>query len=143
MVGCRVVIPLYGSIPQAMREKMTYLTSFTVPVAWRRQYCGVFEAKYGGVTYYLLDNEYYFKREGLYGHYDDAERFAFSPAPCWKCSRTLILSRMSSTVTIGRAHWRSCITHSSMPTCLDTRILKRFYHPQYPISGRIWARAAQ
>lgn len=77
MVGCRVVMPLYGSIPQALREKMTYLTSFTVPVAWRRQYCGVFEAKYGGVTYYLLDNEYYFKREGLYGHYDDAERFAF------------------------------------------------------------------
>lgn len=77
MVGCRVVMPLYGSVPQEMREKMTYLTSFTVPVAWRRQYCGVFEAKYGGVTYYLLDNEYYFKRDSLYGHYDDAERFAF------------------------------------------------------------------
>jgi starch synthase len=30
------------------------------------------------VTYYFLDNEYYFSRDfGLYGYYDDAERFAF------------------------------------------------------------------
>ena len=56
---------------------MQFITSITVPVAWRRQYCGIFEAKVDGVVYYLLDNQYYFKRCGLYGHYDDAERFAF------------------------------------------------------------------
>ena len=32
------------------------------------------------MTYYFLDNEYYFKRRGLYGFYDDGERFAFSRA---------------------------------------------------------------
>ncbi len=31
----------------------------------------------GDCTYYFIDNEYYFKRGTLYGHYDDAERFAF------------------------------------------------------------------
>ncbi len=77
LVGCRVVLPLYEAVPQELRENMTFLTSFSVPVAWRRQYCGVFEAKHNGVIYYLLDNQYYFKRAGLYGHYDDAERFAF------------------------------------------------------------------
>ena len=77
LVGCRVVMPLYESISQEFRDKMTFLTSLSVPVAWRRQYCGVFEAKVDGVIYYLLDNQYYFKRQGLYGHYDDAERFAF------------------------------------------------------------------
>lgn len=77
LVGCRVVLPLYESVPQELRDTMKFLTSFSVPVAWRRQYCGVFEAKYDGVIYYLLDNQYYFKRNGLYGHYDDAERFAF------------------------------------------------------------------
>ncbi len=77
LVGCRVVMPLYEAVSAELREKMTFLTSFSVPVAWRRQYCGVFEAKVNGVIYYLLDNQYYFKREGLYGHYDDAERFAF------------------------------------------------------------------
>lgn len=77
MVGCRVVMPLYAGISQELRENMRFLTHITVPVAWRRQYCGIFEARADGVIYYLLDNEYYFKRDGLYGYFDDAERFAF------------------------------------------------------------------
>ena len=77
LVGCRIVMPLYEDIPPELRESMKFITSLSVPVAWRRQYCGVFEARSGGVIYYLLDNQYYFKRKGLYGHYDDAERFAF------------------------------------------------------------------
>lgn len=77
MVGCRVVMPLYECISEELRGKMKFLGSYTVPLSWRRQYCGIFEAKVGRVTYYLLDNQYYFKRENLYGYYDDAERFAF------------------------------------------------------------------
>lgn len=77
LVGCRVVLPLYSCIPDELRQKMNFICSITVPVSWRRQYCGIFEAHIDGVIYYLLDNQYYFKRDGLYGHYDDAERFAF------------------------------------------------------------------
>ena len=77
LIGCRVVMPLYDEIPKELKDSMRFVTSLSVPVSWRRQYCGVFEARYGGVIYYLLDNQYYFKRKGLYGHYDDAERFAF------------------------------------------------------------------
>ncbi|MDR1465513.1 MAG: glycogen synthase GlgA [Oscillospiraceae bacterium] len=78
LIGCRVVMPLYDSIRQDLKDSMTFLTHITVPVAWRRQYCGIFEARSGGVIYYLLDNQYYFKRDAqLYGYYDDAERFAF------------------------------------------------------------------
>ncbi len=76
-VDCRVVMPLYGDIAQSLKDQMYYLMNFTVPVGWRSQYCGVFEAHYNGVMYYFIDNEYYFKRSGLYGFYDDAERFAF------------------------------------------------------------------
>lgn len=76
-IGCRVVMPLYEDIKEEYKSQMKFLGSLSVPVSWRRQYCGVFEAKYNGVTYYLLDNQYYFKRKGLYGYYDDAERFAF------------------------------------------------------------------
>jgi len=76
-VGCRVIMPLYSCVSEEMRQKMTFICNITVPVAWRRQYCGVFEAHIDGVIYYLIDNQYYFKRDGLYGHYDDAERFAF------------------------------------------------------------------
>lgn len=77
LIGARVVMPLYDTISQELKDKMTFLTSISVPVAWRRQYCGIFEAKANGVIYYLLDNQYYFKRDGIYGYYDDAERFAF------------------------------------------------------------------
>ena len=77
LIGCRIVMPLYNEIPENFKENMRFLTSFSVPVSWRRQYCGVFEARYNGVVYYFLDNQYYFDRKGLYGHYDDAERFAF------------------------------------------------------------------
>lgn len=75
-VDCRVVMPLYGNI--RFRDTMEYVTNFIVPVGWRRQYCGLFVAVRDGVTFYFLDNEYYFKRDkNLYGYYDDGERFAF------------------------------------------------------------------
>ncbi len=73
----RVILPLYGDLSDEWRRKLKYITNFTVPVGWRNQYCGLFELTRQGVTYYFLDNEYYFKRHGLYGFYDDGERFAF------------------------------------------------------------------
>ena len=76
-VECRVVLPLYSGIKPQLREKLEYVTHFNVPLSWRNQYCGLFKADVDGVTYYLLDNEYYFKRDGIYGFYDDAERFVF------------------------------------------------------------------
>ena len=72
----RVVLPLYKDM-RFERDKLTFLGSFNVDLSWRNQYCGVFERVYQGVTFYFLDNEYYFLRDGLYGFYDDAERFAF------------------------------------------------------------------
>ena len=64
LIGCRIVMPLYEDIPDELKESMRFLTSFSVPVAWRRQYCGVFEARFAGVIYYFIDNQYYFKRYG-------------------------------------------------------------------------------
>ncbi len=75
---CRVIIPFYKEeIKVDLQSNLRYIASTFVDLSWRRQYCGVFEARYDGVTYYLIDNEYYFKRRGLYGHFDDGERFAF------------------------------------------------------------------
>ncbi|MGN1051055.1 MAG: glycogen synthase [Acutalibacteraceae bacterium] len=74
---CRIVVPLYGNMPWELRKGLNFITNFEVPVAWRRQYCGLFWAQWGGCTYYFIDNEYYFGRDKLYGFYDDAERFSF------------------------------------------------------------------
>ncbi|NRN81278.1 Glycogen synthase [Lactobacillus helveticus] len=72
-----VVLPLYQDIPDKYRQKMQYQGNFIVPVGWRNQYCGIFTYKHHGVTYFFIDNEYYFKRPGIYGYYDDGERFAY------------------------------------------------------------------
>lgn len=73
----RVILPKYGTIDETMKKKMKKIKEFSVSVGWRNQYCGLEELEYQGVTYYFIDNEYYFKREGLYGYYDDGERFSF------------------------------------------------------------------
>ncbi|MCH5138743.1 glycogen/starch synthase, partial [Clostridiaceae bacterium UIB06] len=76
-IDVRVVIPKYKNIKLNDKYTMEFKKSFTVPVGWRNQYCGIFESEVNGVKYYLIDNEYYFFRDSLYGHYDDGERFAF------------------------------------------------------------------
>lgn len=73
----RVVIPLYSDISWEYRSKFKYIGNIFVPLAWRNQYCGIFSYESDGVTFYFIDNEYYFKRPGCYGYYDDGERFAF------------------------------------------------------------------
>lgn len=76
-IDARVMIPKYGDIPTFFREKMSCMNVFNVPVGWRNQYCGVEELKYEDMPFYFVDNEYYFKRQGIYGFYDEAERYAF------------------------------------------------------------------
>ena len=73
----RVVLPLYSDIRAEYRSSFKYLFNIYVPLSWRNQYCGVFSYMENGVTFYFLDNEYYFRRSGCYGYYDDGERFAF------------------------------------------------------------------
>lgn len=76
----RTVMPLYKEIGQEFRSRMTLLATFNVQLSWRNQHCGVFELKQGGISYYFIDNEYYFKRPFAYGQFDDAERFAYFSA---------------------------------------------------------------
>ena len=73
----KVILPLYEGIGQEWRSKMTFLKYFNVTLSWRQVYCGVFELERDGVTYWFVDNEYYFKRFQIYGHFDDCERFAY------------------------------------------------------------------
>jgi len=74
---CCVVIPLYKCIDESLRKNMRFVTNITVDVSWRKQYCGIFKTEKDNITYYFIDNEYYFNREGMYGFYDDCERFVF------------------------------------------------------------------
>ena len=76
-VDCRVIMPYYSSIPSVYTDTMRFVGNTYVSLGWRKQYCGIFQSVANGVTYYFVDNEYYFRRNTMYGQYDDAERFAF------------------------------------------------------------------
>ena len=73
----RVMMPYYSDIGEQYRNSAKYLCNYNVGLSWRNLYCGLFELKQDNVTYYFIDNEYYFHRDGLYGFYDDGERYAF------------------------------------------------------------------
>ncbi len=76
-IDARVILPLYSAIKPELREKIKYVTNCYVNNSWRSSYCGIFTAEHEGVTYYFIDNEQYFKRDVVYGSYDDGEIFAF------------------------------------------------------------------
>jgi len=76
-VDVRVILPNYSKIALQLREQMSVRQILTVPIGWRNQYCGIEELEHEGIHYYFIDNEQYFNREGLYGYFDDGERFAF------------------------------------------------------------------
>ncbi|WP_413374664.1 glycogen synthase [Alkalihalobacillus sp. 1P02AB] len=72
-----VILPKASILQAEFEEQLTFVASFPVYVKWRKQYCGVFTLQQQSITYYFIDNEYYFKREQLYGYPDDGERFVF------------------------------------------------------------------
>lgn len=81
----RVILPNYSLIPAKFRETFQFHKAIQVQVGYRSQYCGIFTAEQDGITYYFIDNEYYFYRDSLYGHYDDGERFSFFSKAVLEC----------------------------------------------------------
>ena len=74
----RVILPKYLCMEKKFLENMHFLCHFYVDLNWRRQYVGVFEATYRGITYYLIDNEFYFAGDQPYNHlHEDVEKFAY------------------------------------------------------------------
>ncbi len=75
----RVFIPKYGCMKQVMKERLTYKTNFYLDYNWKSVYVGIMEAVVDGVTFYFLDNEFYFS--GPKPYCDDGlfeiEKYAF------------------------------------------------------------------
>ena len=74
----RVVLPYFiQKMNEETIEQLEDVTDFKVKVGWRQQYCGVKKLVKDSVTYYFIDNLFYFDRPNLYDYGDDGERFAF------------------------------------------------------------------
>ncbi|TVY11676.1 glycogen synthase GlgA [Paenibacillus cremeus] len=76
-VDVRVILPKYHDIPEHFVEQMEQVVAFQLQMGWRNLFCGIRQLVHEGITYYFIDNEYYFNRTGCYGYGDDAERYAF------------------------------------------------------------------
>lgn len=76
-VDVRIVLPYFSKYTTKFQNKCKDIANIEVNVGWRKQYCGIKKLIYEGITFYFIDNLYYFERESLYGYYDDGERFAF------------------------------------------------------------------
>ena len=76
-VDIRVIMPKYGAIGKEYIDSMEHVYDGELEVAWRSKYIGLDKLVLENVTYYFVDNQEYFNREGFYGYDDDAERFSF------------------------------------------------------------------
>ena len=74
----RVILPKYVCMEERWKGQLHFLCHFYVNLSWRKQYVGIFETTYDGITYYLVDNEFYFAGNAPYNNiYEDVEKFAF------------------------------------------------------------------
>ena len=78
----RLVMPLYGHIDREIHNLSYSGLELAVPVAGEMKPCRVWQGQVDGCPVYLLGNEQYFSRPGLYGDVygdfgDNLERFVF------------------------------------------------------------------
>lgn len=74
----RVIVPKYACMDRSFLGGLKFLCHFYVDLNWRKQYAGIFVATYHGITYYFVDNEFYFSGSKPYNNiYEDVEKFAY------------------------------------------------------------------
>ena len=118
MLDIRVVAPLYSQFRDKYEPQMKFLGETTVKLAWRDLYCGVFELEQNGVTYYFVDNRFFFGRESAYGYYDDGERFAYFSKAVFS-----VMEITGYTPDIIHAHdWQTAL----VPVYLKTRYAGKY-----------------
>lgn len=74
----RIILPKYVCMDAQLKGQLHFQCHFHVDLSWRKQYVGIFQAVHNGITYYFVDNEYYFGGDKPYNRiYEDVEKFAY------------------------------------------------------------------
>ncbi|ACB84155.1 glycogen synthase GlgA [Natranaerobius thermophilus] len=76
-IDIRVVLPGYSAIPSQFKSEFQPIDSIIIPLGWRAQKSRVSSYNFRNVTFYFIENDYYFNREDIYGYFDEAEQFGF------------------------------------------------------------------
>jgi starch synthase len=73
----RVVMPKYGNLSPKYKKQLISIGNGDVDMLFRRIGFEIHTLKEDQVTYYFIEHNQYFEREGYYGYGDDGERFTF------------------------------------------------------------------
>jgi len=74
----RVILPNYSCMKPEWKEKLEDLTYFSMDLSWRNQYVGIKTLEYEGITFYFIDNEFYFTGAAPYTSMEgDIEKFCY------------------------------------------------------------------
>lgn len=77
-VEVRVILPKYRCMKDEWKAKLKHKFEFYMDLNWQQRYVGVEELVHDGITFYFIDNEYYFNGDKPYGDIAyDIEKFAF------------------------------------------------------------------
>lgn len=77
-IDVRIILPKYKRIKEEFLYDAKFLGEFNISLDWRIQNAKILKIKVDyGIDTYLIENDYYFYRDGYYGYGDDQERFAF------------------------------------------------------------------
>ncbi len=118
-----LILPYYKKIKDNSRYQTELVCHFDVTLGWRQQYCGLLRLKNreDRVKVYFLDSDYYFGNRdwAIYGHGDDAERFAWFSRAC-----------LESLERIG--FLPDVIQCNDWQTAMVPTFLKAFYRERFP-----------
>ena len=74
----RVILPKYACMEEKFKSKLKPVCHFDVHLNCRKQYAEILKTEYEGITYYFVENEFYFAGPSPYNQiYEDVEKFAF------------------------------------------------------------------
>ena len=106
-ISCvEVITPLYRSTREKYINQFEEYKSLEFNLSWRKSGAKYYKHQSNGVSYYFVENDYYFNRENLYGEYDDGERFAFFS----KAVIELILSEDQAPDILHANDWQSALS---------------------------------
>ena len=71
-----IFVPFYNQV-KAKNLPVKYIGNVVVDMSWRKEIGNILYLECDGIKYYFIENQHYFERDGIYGYYDDGERFAF------------------------------------------------------------------
>ena len=74
----RVILPKYAVMKDVYKDQLEFVTSFNMDFNWTSRYVGILKTVVDGITFYFMDNEYYFSGAKAYeGGLWDIEKFGY------------------------------------------------------------------